>query len=50
MKTYRYNYGLARTLSRIKKEKIKLPIDNEGEPDWLFMENYIKGLPYSRNI
>lgn len=29
---------------RMKKSKILLPIDNEGEPDWLFMENYIKQL------
>jgi hypothetical protein len=50
METYRYNYGHARSFNRIKKERIKLPIDDEGKPDWLFMENYIKGLPYSRNI
>lgn len=45
---YRYNYGNARILDKIKKERIKLPIDSSGNPDWNWMENYIKGLPYSR--
>jgi hypothetical protein len=29
---------------------IKLPIDKNGEPDWIFMENYMKALPYSDKI
>ena len=45
---YRYNYGNARILDKIKKERIKLPVDAEGNPDWQWMEDYIKGLPYSR--
>ncbi len=48
---YRYNYGNARILEKIKKEKIKLPAiktaAGEYEPDWQWMEDYIKGLPYS---
>ena len=48
---YRYNYGNARILEKIKREKLKLPaIKNakgEYEPDWQWMEDYIKGLPYS---
>ena len=27
---------------KVKKEIIKLPTDKNGEPDWAFMENYIK--------
>ena len=54
---YRFSYG--RTLSKgyIAQHKIKLPAIKrmvEGneiyEPDWQFMEDYIKSLPYSKNI
>ena len=30
--------------------KIKLPVTAEGKPDWQFMEDYIKSLPFSKNI
>jgi hypothetical protein len=33
----------------MKKTKIKLPSD-DGKPDWQFMEDYIKSLPYSSNL
>lgn len=46
---YRYSYGRARILSKLENEFIKLPI-NKGEPDWEFMENYIKSLPYGDKI
>ncbi len=44
---YRYCYGRARILDKIKEEYIKLPVDSQGNPDWQFMGNYIKSLPYS---
>lgn len=47
LEKYRYNYGNARILDKIKKEKIKLPITPNGDPDFQFMEDYIKSLPYS---
>ncbi len=47
---YRYNYGLKCNQTRIKKMKIKLPVDSSGNPDWQFMEDYIKSLPYSANL
>ena len=34
----------------MKKSRIKLPVTSSGEPDWQFMEDYIKSLPYSKNI
>jgi hypothetical protein len=43
---YRYSYGRARVLDKIKEENILLPLDNVGEPDWQFMENHIKNTPY----
>lgn len=67
MEVYRYSYGRARILDKIKDEIIKFPAKQIGfeqkkdlsgkmvddtskpkyEPDWQYMENYIKSLPYS---
>jgi hypothetical protein len=47
---YRYDYGRQYRLKNFKKHKIKLPIDTKGLPDWQFMEDYIKSLPYSKEI
>lgn len=47
---YRYNYGRAFTMDIIEQTKLKLPVTPEGTPDWQFMEDYIKSLPYSRNL
>ena len=46
---YRYNYGRKCSQTRMKKINIKLPEKNEG-PDFEFMENYIKSLPYSSTL
>jgi len=46
---YRYNYGRKCSQERMKKSHIKLPSKN-GVPDFEFMENYIKSLPYSSSI
>ncbi len=37
-----FGHGRANSLSRIKKTRIQLPIGDYNEPDWLFMEVYIK--------
>lgn len=50
LERYRYNYGLKCSQTRIKKMKIRLPVDSDGNPDWQFMESYIKSLPYSANL
>lgn len=47
---YRYAYGRQYRQKTLLKHKIKLPVDSSGNPDWEFMENYIKSLPYSANI
>lgn len=47
---YRYNYGRAFIIEKIKKTTVKLPVDTSGKPDWQFMEDYIKSLPYSANL
>lgn len=48
MERYRYSFGRKYGHTVVKKAKIKLPATKDSKPDWLFMENYIKGLPYSK--
>lgn len=38
----KYNFGYKRNELRLKNETLTLPINKEGNPDWQFMENYIK--------
>lgn len=47
---FRWAYGRKWRPVRMPSSLIKLPVTPTGEPDWQFMENYIKSLPYSRNI
>lgn len=51
---YRYSFGRSWTGDRLLGTKIKLPAvktaNGEYEPDWQWMEDYIKGLPYSGAI
>ena len=47
---YRFSYGRAVYSTVAEKMKIKLPTTPSGTPDWQFMEDYIKSLPFSRNI
>lgn len=50
LEDYRYSYGRARIMSKLKDENIKLPVDLAGNPDWQFMEDYIKALPYGDRL
>jgi hypothetical protein len=50
MEKYRFNYGRKWHLERMRESVIKLPVTKTGDPDWEFMENYIKSLPYSSQI
>ena len=47
---FRYCYGRGRCKTRLKTETIKLPANELGEPDYEFMEKYIKTLSYSKHI
>ena len=47
---YRYSYGRKCSQIKLRNSKIKLPVTPSGEPDWKFMEDYIKSLPYSKNL
>jgi hypothetical protein len=47
---YRFSYGRKWHLDRMKQSVIRLPVTASGEPDWAFMESYIKALPHSGSI
>lgn len=58
MEQYKFSYGRAVYGSVIENIVVKLPTDNQGIPNWDYMENYIKNLcggshytsiPYSKN-
>ena len=47
---YRFNYGRKWHVERMNNTKIKLPVTVQQLPDFDFMENFIKSLPYSGSI
>ncbi len=48
---YRYPvFGRAFTKDLIKQTKLYLPMDHNGNPDYQFMEDYIRSLPFSAKI
>lgn len=50
LEKYRYNYSRKMGTDRLKQFVIKLPATPEGQPDWQWMEDYIKSLPYSSSL
>jgi len=40
----RYSFADARVLDKIKVEIIKLPATSDGQPDWDYMESYMKAI------
>lgn len=47
---YRFSYGRKWTLEKMKDSVVRLPARENGIPDFEYMENYIKTLPYSDRI
>ncbi|MBN3962196.1 MAG: N-6 DNA methylase [Nostoc sp. NMS8] len=47
---FRFNYGRKWHMQRMKESMIKLPAKINNEPDWEYMENYIKLLPLGNEI
>ena len=47
---YRFGYGRKWTMEKMKETIIKLPSNEDGKPDFVYMEKYIKSLPYSDRI
>jgi len=47
---YRWGFGRKWDLEMMNESTIKLPTTKDNEPDWQFMENYVKSLNHSGNI
>ncbi len=47
---YRFSYGRKWTMEKMKETVIKLPKKKDGTPDFGFMENFMKSLPYGDRI
>lgn len=47
---FRFNYGRKSSKTKLEQLRLKLPVVMPNQPDWEYMENYIKSLPYSKNI
>lgn len=50
LEKFRFNYGRKWETVKMNRSTIKLPVDKKGKPDFEFMENYIKSLPYSVSV
>jgi hypothetical protein len=47
---YRFGFGRKWDKEMMEETEIKLPPKPDGTPDWQFMEDYIKSLPYSKEL
>lgn len=47
---YRFSYGRKWHMERMNSSKINIPVDEFGDPDFEFMGNFIKSLPFSKEI
>lgn len=47
---FRWCYGRKWRPKRMPSSLINLPVNNEGTPDWDYIEKFIKSMPYSKSI
>lgn len=45
-----FDFGRKWNTEKMKATLIYLPTNNQGDPDWRYMENYIKSLPHGDKI
>jgi hypothetical protein len=50
LERYRFSFGRKYGKKQIQNMRIKLPANSKNDPDWAFMEYYIKSLPFSSNL
>ena len=46
----KYSYGRTAGKTNIENMTLRLPIDASGQPDWNYMEEYMKSLPYGDRL
>ena len=44
----KYNYSLKMGTKRLSKQKIMLPVDSKGNPDYPYMEQYVRNIFYKK--
>jgi restriction endonuclease S subunit len=47
---YKFSYGRKWTMEKMKQSIVKLPVTAQGSPDWDYMEDYMKNLPYGDRV
>lgn len=47
---FRYSYGRKWGIARMYETDIRLPVKEDGNPDWDLVERFIKSLPFSSQI
>ncbi|WP_428236993.1 restriction endonuclease subunit S [Gracilimonas sp.] len=50
LEKYRFNYGRKWHMERMNISEIKIPVNNDGNPDYEFMENFMKSLPFGTKL
>ena len=50
LEQFRFSYGMTGKKERLQNFYIKLPVTENGKPDWDYMEKFIKSLPYSSSL
>lgn len=50
MEKFRWDFGRKWRPIRMPDSTIKLPVNAKGKPDWDFIENFMKSLPYSKSL
>ncbi len=50
LEKFRFSYGMTGKKERLQSLYIKLPVTDNGQPDWAYMEDFIKSLPYSKSL
>lgn len=50
LEKYRFNYGRKWNLERMKESEIRLPVDANGDPDWVWMRRYILSQNFSSQL
>ena len=40
----KYNFNYKRSDTRLKKERLMLPVNDDGSPDFVFMESYVRAI------
>ena len=47
---YRFTYGRKVVIDKYIEQYISLPANEDGNPDWQYMEKYVKALSYSDKL